>query len=56
MRHDMMTWKLVVGASRMLESIYRYFNTDLSESHRAKNVYLHASRPEVQDLQNVANT
>lgn len=29
--------KLIVGArARMVESIYRYFNTNLSESHRAK--------------------
>jgi hypothetical protein len=39
----------------MVESIYKYFDADLSESHRAK-LYLHTTRPKVQELQDVART
>ncbi len=45
---------ILKARTQMVESMYRYFDSNLSESHRAK-LYLHATRPKVQELQHVAN-
>ena len=50
-RPDMMK-RILKARTQMVESLYKYFDSDLSESH----LYLHATRPKVQELQVVANT
>ena len=49
--------RILKARTQMVESMYKYFDSDLSESHRAKLYHdLHATRPKVQALQLVANT
>ena len=52
-----MTKHILKARTQMVESMYKYFNAGLSESHRVKSevVYLHASRPKVQEV-HVFNT
>jgi hypothetical protein len=53
-----MTKHILKARTQMVESMYKYFDTGLSESHRPKSevVYLHVSGPKVQEVQHVANT
>ncbi len=53
-----MTKHILKARTQMTESMYKYFDESLSESHRVKSdvVYMYASRPKVQEVQNVANT
>ena len=53
-----MTKHILKARTQMVESMYKYFDAVLSESHRVKIevVYLHTSRPKVQEVQHVSNT
>ncbi len=41
--------------TQMVECMYKYFDLDLSESHRTK-LYIHDTGPKVQEVQHVSNT